>query len=230
MKGFKPQNDYSGCSMFPKKYYPSYLKDISNNRFLCISNYGIKLYSLNQIQGYSSYIFCVRSKTINLIKQINERDFIFCANESYGASLGGPEFTRLAVDKNSKEIFEYYGYYYTNIYSCIILKTKYLLLLFSYSSHNEDLAIFDISNGKLLKKYCLNCKEIIEWNSIEDNEFLVLVDKNVILVELNDNDLSLKFKAYATIESDYLEGKLRKVNETENKFYRNCCDNTIEVY
>ena len=46
--GYKTQNSYSGCMGFPKKYSVEFVKDISGNRFICGSNYGFKIYSLNE--------------------------------------------------------------------------------------------------------------------------------------------------------------------------------------
>lgn len=52
MTGFEEQDEQDGCLVFTKKYYPLYLKEISNNKFFCVSNYGIKLFSLNEKNEY----------------------------------------------------------------------------------------------------------------------------------------------------------------------------------
>ena len=46
--GFKLQYSYSGCQGYPKSYEVEFIKEISGNRFICVSNYGFKIYSLNK--------------------------------------------------------------------------------------------------------------------------------------------------------------------------------------
>ena len=38
----------SGCRVFPKSYSAQFIKEISGNRFILVSNYGYKIYSLNE--------------------------------------------------------------------------------------------------------------------------------------------------------------------------------------
>ena len=52
-KGYALQLEHSGCLVDSKNYKVNYLKEISLNRFICISNYGFKIYSLNKNNKYS---------------------------------------------------------------------------------------------------------------------------------------------------------------------------------
>ena len=73
MTGFKMQRERCGCRREPKSYYPEYLKEISNNRFFCVSNYGIKLFSLNTKNEYASILTFPIRETIEIIHEINEK-------------------------------------------------------------------------------------------------------------------------------------------------------------
>ena len=46
--GYYLQMSYAGCSSVEKIYSPEFIKKISDNRFICVSNYGFKIYSLNE--------------------------------------------------------------------------------------------------------------------------------------------------------------------------------------
>ena len=76
MTGFATQNERSGCEIMPKCYYPEYLKEISNNRFFCVSNYGIKLFSLNTKNEYAPILTFPIRNTIKIIHEINEKNFM----------------------------------------------------------------------------------------------------------------------------------------------------------
>ena len=54
-RGFKLQYSYSGCEGYPKFYKVNFIKEISGNRFICVSNYGFKIYSLNEKNLYSIF-------------------------------------------------------------------------------------------------------------------------------------------------------------------------------
>ena len=46
--GYGQQYSYSGCFRETKTFCDQYIKGISGNRFICVSNYGFKMYSLNE--------------------------------------------------------------------------------------------------------------------------------------------------------------------------------------
>ena len=45
--GYELQHSHSGCQVYSKQYRAKYIKEISDNRFICVSNYGYKIYALN---------------------------------------------------------------------------------------------------------------------------------------------------------------------------------------
>ena len=50
--GYKMQMAHSGCMGYPKSYKAKFVKEISGNRFILVSNYGYKIYSLNEKNEY----------------------------------------------------------------------------------------------------------------------------------------------------------------------------------
>ena len=244
MTGFAMQEQRSGCCIRPKSYYPDYLKEISNNRFFCVSNYGIKLFSLNTKNEYASILTFPIRETIEIIHEINEKNFIICSNISHSASLGGPGYSELYIGKISldssynKEILDLYGSLYSDYYlDCVNLKNKYFAIKI-----NNNIFLFDTKYGKLLKRFEIIFNEnnsndisIKKWNNVEDNEFLLFIDDNIILFQLNEENFSLNIKGYTSIKAD-LEDKKNyyitnyiKIKEGENKFYI-IEENTIKIY
>lgn len=54
--GYQIQESYSGCMIFAKTFSLNSIKKLSGNNFISISNYGIRLYSLNNKNQYSLVI------------------------------------------------------------------------------------------------------------------------------------------------------------------------------
>ena len=96
--GFKLQISYSGCEVCPKSYEVEFIKEISGNRFICVSNYGFKIYSLNKKNEYSIILLNEHYEGIEIIHEIDENKFIFCTSLHCGASLGGPSHNILFID------------------------------------------------------------------------------------------------------------------------------------
>ena len=244
MTGFATQKKRSGCEIMPKSYYPEYLKEISNNRFFCVSNYGIKLFSLNIKNEYASILTFPIRNTIKIIHEINEKNFIICSNISHSASLGGPGYTELYIEKiildssNVLGMLDLFGdEYYDYSLDYVSLKNKYFAIKI-----NEYIFLFDTTNGNLLKRFEIKFNEISfekisikKWNNDEDNEFLLFIDNNIILFQLDEDNFNLKIKGYTSIEPDledknkYYRPNYIKINEKENKFYL-VEDNSIKIY
>ena len=96
--GFKLQYSYSGCMGYPKYYNVEFIKKISKNRFICVSNYGFKIYSLNKKNEYSIILLNKYYEGIEVIHEIDENNFIFCVNLHFGDSLGGPAHNIILID------------------------------------------------------------------------------------------------------------------------------------
>ena len=57
----------SGCYVYPKTYEALYIKEISGNRFICVSNYGFKIFALNNKNEYSLVLIEIYHDSIKKI-------------------------------------------------------------------------------------------------------------------------------------------------------------------
>ena len=264
--GFKLEINYSSWNRgSPKFYYLSHLKDISLNRFFCISNYGFKMYSLNEKNEYSVVLLNKYPKDIKIIHEIDENNFIFCTYIHYNMSFGGMGHNELLVEKiNIKEITKedidnklkdlgegnneidkneaeqvinslkltYRAYkfkFFSNreffYFNYAILKNKYFIMM-----GENQLLIFSLKNGEFIKYYNLLIAgqeklyrvkyiDIKKWNNEEDNEFILEVENNIVLFELNEiglGEINLKVLNYSYFPNIT---NMEKINDKENSFY-----------
>jgi hypothetical protein len=73
---------FCGNTAYKIRYEIDNLKSISGNRFICISNYGIKIYSLNTNNEYSLILINEHLNYIKIIHELKDNKFIFCAKKS----------------------------------------------------------------------------------------------------------------------------------------------------
>ena len=98
--GFKLQVKYSGCThCYSKIYSLNKIKDISGNKFFCVSNYGIKLYSLNKKNEYSLILLEKYLEGVQIIHEINENNFIFCTDEYNEITMLADEHYEFYIEK-----------------------------------------------------------------------------------------------------------------------------------
>ena len=97
--GYHEQMSFSGCIGFPKTYKPQFLKEISGNRFICVSNYGFKMYSLNEKNEYSISLLEWYHEGLKSIFELDKNSFLFYSQINCGDSLGGPAHNNLIIDK-----------------------------------------------------------------------------------------------------------------------------------
>ena len=98
-KGYRIQYSYSHCHRSPKEYEIKSIKKLSGNRFMIISNYGIKLYCLNNNNKYSLILMDTHLEGIEKIFEINEKELIFCTNKHYKTTYSGPAHDYLLIEK-----------------------------------------------------------------------------------------------------------------------------------
>lgn len=101
-KGYETQIKCSGCCVrTPKKYQLEWIKKLSNNKFITISNYGFKMYSLNEKNEYSLILMDTHLGLIRQIYEINENNLIFCVDQYIGATFrGNPSaYNSLIIEK-----------------------------------------------------------------------------------------------------------------------------------
>ena len=96
--GYKTQMRYSGCLPYIKEYKCKKINAISGNRFICISNYGFKMYALDEKNEYSIVLQKTYSETITKIYELDKDNFIFFVIIYHGDSMGAPAHNVLILD------------------------------------------------------------------------------------------------------------------------------------
>ena len=114
--------------------------------------------------------------------------------------------------------------------SYIIIKKKYFIVLI-----NNAIFIIDLINGKLLERceilinlilngndslFIYKYMNIQKWNNSEDNEFIIFIEKNIILFELNEdknNNINLKILNKSYFPN--IGNVVHKLSKKINKFY-----------
>ncbi len=284
---------FCGNTAYKIGYKINNLKKISGNRFICISNYGIQIYSLNKNNEYSLVLLNKHSNDIKIIHEINSNNFIFFTKKNlddtytkinkikielvelkkvtkkeldnklvelnkYGYHLKNRRFDMFMFDdkinENDKNIYkdklqkfikllklscsfdkiiklkDNANNYHLSSY--IIIKKKYFIVLI-----NNAIFIIDIINGKLLKRceilinlilngndslFIYKYMNIQKWNNSEDNEFIIFIEKNIILFELNEDEnniINLKILNKSYFPNIENESIFQKCSEKINKFY-----------
>ena len=84
--GFPAKYYVTGHCSYTRQYHKlnyelTNVKKLSGNRFLCLSNYGLKIYSLNEKNEYSLVLLNDQLEDIKMIHEINENKFIFSVQE-----------------------------------------------------------------------------------------------------------------------------------------------------
>ncbi len=110
----------------------------------------------------------------------------------------------------------------------VILKNKFFIIMIKYS-----IFIFNMETGKEIKRFEIEfdvCRyfryfkiDIKKWDAPENDEFILLVDNNVILFKLNEKNsskISLNILNYGYFpESNLKNTNLKKINNQNNRFY-----------
>ena len=199
-EGYEQQYNiiYHGCTYREQKlknYYFINIEVISKNRFFLISNYGFKLYSLNEKNGYTLQSITPYDREIKYFHEINEYKFVIGSNEYYQISMLGPD-NKMHI----KEIFEFntYGDTYHENYTIngeFVLNNRYYICLIDYY-----IIIYD-NFKKTIKKYliCRNGeKTVYEYDNAtlqikdnKNNEFLIKKSEQKTLFKIIDDELKI---------------------------------------
>ena len=92
---------------YPKPYIALYTKEISGNRFICVSNYGFKINDLNDKNEYSIVLLEKFHEGIKEIYELDKDNFIFFFEIDCEDSIGSLAHNVLILDKiKIKEISE----------------------------------------------------------------------------------------------------------------------------
>ena len=208
---YRRQFIFSGFHSYLKKYKVEMIKRILRNRFIVTSNYGFKIYSLNENHKYSLILLETHLSGIKFIYEIDENNFIFCTENHVPAYYDIKSYNSYLIEKiklisiekdqtdkklsqinieslkfsYNAEVLHEITYYRENIFSdYIILKKKYLIFI-AYT----EIFILDLIKEikyKVLTDKIKNLdidRDIKKWN---DNEFILIQKKKISLFELKE--------------------------------------------
>ena len=99
MSGYRTQMRFSGCLQYIKEYRCQEIIAISGNRFICISNYGYKIFELDEKNEYSVVFLTTYHETLTKIYELDKDNFIFFKKIYHGHSMGSPEHNELILEK-----------------------------------------------------------------------------------------------------------------------------------
>ena len=240
--GYEQQESRSGCMLYPKDYQAEFIKDISGNRFILVSNYGFKIYSLNGKNEYSIVLLETYHEGLKIIHELDKNTFIFCTKIFCGDSLGGPAHDVLIIDK---------------IYLRKISKDEKIKKLsaikeltdydFDYFSYRKKKQTKKISYDEIKKKLesveiIYNKQQFLEYstygghhyfkgNTILKNKFLVVgIDSNILIFDIRTGKLIKNYKIFFKGKENLYKPDLylRKWNNNnDNEFLINCYGNII---
>ena len=97
--GYKILKLDSWSESFSKSFELDSIKKLSDNRFMSISNYGIKIYALNSNKNYTIVLLDKHENGIKNIYEIDENNFIFCTSIYIDTSLDIPAHNYLMIEK-----------------------------------------------------------------------------------------------------------------------------------
>jgi hypothetical protein len=235
--GFELQYSHSGCMGYPKSYKVDFIKEISGNRFICVSNYGFKIYSLNKKNEYSIILLNEHYEGIEMIHEIDENKFIFCTNLYCGDSLGGPAhnillidlitlkgITKDEIDKKLQELTKKDYYYDEDDYYFGFNKKKNKKIIDKneIKTVNESLKLTCKSNQIFEYSTYSGFHNFNGYVIIKNKFFIIMIDNYIDIFDLfNGNNL----KTYEILidEEDNLykaKMKIKKWNNNEdNEFF-----------
>ena len=191
-KGYRIQFIYSGVSYYSKEYKVEMIKGISDNRFIIASNYGFKIYSINENHHYSLILFGIHLEGIKYIYEIDDNNLLFCTEnyvpeymDEQGYNLFLIEKIKLInkakvqTDENLKQINLGFknGVAYDEIENIESLKFSYNAeILYKYAYYNKENIISDYIILK--KKYLITIvnTNIFIFDLIKEIRYKVLKD------------------------------------------------------
>ena len=238
---------FCGNSFHLVSYYIKFIKSISGNRFIIVSNYGFKLYTLNKNNEYSLVLLDDNLENIQFIYEINETKFIF----------GVMQKAKLFLNDNYSMIIfkmvEFRKITELEIYNKIIIKEEedkkgydeYKLYRFGYPEgkiYNEEEKMEKAN--MIISSLQLTCEfkhiqdtDIAEFPNLIDNiilknKYLIFMLDNIITIfDLIEQKIIKKYKMFIDTENHviiYKKMELKKwSSKDDNEFILIICGNVI---
>ena len=223
--GYQLQISYSGCTGHPKTFEARFIKEISGNRFICVSNYGFKMYSLNEKNEYSITLLEPYHEGLKTIIELDKNSFIFCTEIYCSDSLGGPAHNILIIDKiDLREITKEERYnklkngagayiYYGNKISNETTKKVIESLKFTYD-HKQFFKYITYGGYHYFKRNAI----------LKNKYFIVGIDNNILIFDILSGKQIKKYELFICGENNsYMcNANITKWNNNEdNEFFIN---------
>ena len=210
----------------PIEYNLFYIKAISRNRFFCVSNYGFKMYSLNEKKEYE-LVLLESYKKIDFIYEIDAYKFIFGSNirtvEGYGfcgnaytcyynLSLDKIELKDIDnLDKNSKQ---------DNDSNNLKVKEKLKFSFISQTMYKINFSsplIYDIK------------VDFSDFVCLKNKFFLIMIKNRILVFNMEEGKEIKKFEI--NIDNiGYLEIDIKKWDCPENDEFILIVDNNVILF
>ena len=242
--GYPMQMEFSGCMVYPKSYKAEFIKEISGNRFILVSNYGYKIYSLNEKNEYSITLLEEYHDGLETIIELDKNNFIFLSRIECGASLGGPSYNVLVIDKikleeisNSEKIEKLKkikeGDYYDNEGEFFGYRNK---------KSAKKLSEGEIKNFIESLKYTHIKQELLDYsvyashhyfvgNAILKNKFfIVAIDNNILIYDIRSGKQLKRYEILLYGEDNLYKcrANIKKLNNNnDNEFILNLGCNIV---
>lgn len=182
MEGYSLQYSRSGCMVEPKNYNIISFKEISGNRFICINNYGFKIYYLDDKNEYSLIWLEEYSENIENIYEINNNKFIFCTIKTHGASMCGPGYNEIFIDMIelhdiTKKLEKQHKKDRVNIIKSLKL-TSSIKKIIEYETYRGYIRDHKLSDYVIIKnKY-----------------FIIMIDNNILVIDLKNGSILKRYE------------------------------------
>ena len=232
--GYDQQMSYSGCMRYPKTYEAKFIQEISGNRFICVSNYGFKIYSLNEKNEYAITLLELYYEGLKTIIELDKNSFIFCAEVCCGDSLGGPAHNVLIIEKiYIREITE--------------KERKNKLIDEAYYEYKDLKEKNKISNEKAKKvieslKFTYDPKQFIKYSTrggfhyfqgnavLKNKYFIVGIDNTILIFDILSGKQIKRYGLLINVEDNsyYCKANIIQWNNNEdNEFLINIKGNIV---
>ena len=215
--GYGQQYSYSGCDRWPRTFCAEYIKEISGNRFICVSNYGFKMYALNEKNEYTVALLEWYYDDLETIIELDKNSFIFCSRINIEASQSGPACNELIIEKIDLRA---------------ITKEEIKKKLIEKDEDKGEDKIDDEKAKKVIEslKFTYDHKKFIEYSirreyhyfkgtAILKNKYLIVgIDNNILIIDTLSGRLLKRYELFINGKDNLYNcnGKIEKHNNNEN--------------
>ena len=220
IKGYRMKVYRSGCLIHTKYFGLNWIKKLSNNKFMTISNYGFKIYSLNSSNKYTLILMDNYLEGISKIYEINENNFIFCVDikgllEKIELKTIKSNEIEKKLDIIKEEEEENYYYYNSNNNNeekneLNNIKKNIQLLKFTHFSK----VLFDYRKDYKYGYF----ERFSDFVILKNKYFLIMADNNILIYNIEEGK---NLKEYTILEENknlyiYKNIKIKKWNNIDD--------------